>query len=102
MSGPNGHTANGTARVGAEERILAQAASLFSQFGYNGVSTREIAAAADVNEVTIYRHFPRKRDLYRAVLGRELQQVHVRGDLLTRLAGAENGRQALECTFELL
>lgn len=102
MNGPNGHPANGTARVGAEERILAQAASLFSQFGYNGVSTREIAAAADVNEVTIYRHFPRKRDLYRAVLGRELQQVHVRGDLLTRLAGAENGRQALECTFELL
>src|SRR5579871_1036033 len=58
----------GSARGGTEERILGTAASLFSQFGYNGVSTREIAASAEVNEVTIYRHFPRKRDLYLAVL----------------------------------
>ncbi|HVC47844.1 MAG TPA: TetR/AcrR family transcriptional regulator [Terracidiphilus sp.] len=98
----NGATTNGSARGGTEVRILTMAASLFAQFGYNGVSTREIAAAAEVNEVTIYRHFPRKRDLYLAVLSTELQRVHLQGDLLTRLAGAESGRQALTCTFELL
>ncbi len=49
-------------------------------FGYNGVSTRDIAAGAGVNEVTIYRHYPRKRDLYVAVLDAELQQVKLRGD----------------------
>ena len=37
---------------------------MFANFGYNGVSTRDIANGAGVNEVTIYRHFPRKRDLY--------------------------------------
>src|ERR1700757_743693 len=93
---------SGPARGGTEERILNTAASLFSQFGYNGVSTREIASSAEVNEVTIYRHFPRKRDLYLAVLSAELQRVHLKGEMLTRLAEASNGRTALACTFELI
>jgi AcrR family transcriptional regulator len=92
----------GSARGGTEERILTTAAALFAQFGYNGVSTREIAASAEVNEVTIYRHYPRKRDLYLAVLSAELQRVHLKGELLTRLAEASNGRIALACTFELI
>lgn len=91
-----------TTRGGAEERILATAAALFAQFGYNGVSTREIAASAEVNEVTIYRHFPRKRDLYLAVLSRELKRVHLRGDLMSQLAEARTGREALARTFELI
>jgi AcrR family transcriptional regulator len=82
--------------------MLSTAASLFAKFGYNGVSTREIASAAEVSEVTIYRHYPRKRDLYVAVLGAELQRVQLRGELLTRLAEAPNGRAALASTFELI
>ena len=72
---------------GAEARILASAAGMFANFGYNGVSTRDIATSAGVNEVTIYRHYPRKRDLYVAVLDAELQEVKLRGDLLARIAG---------------
>jgi AcrR family transcriptional regulator len=86
----------------AEARILAGAARMFAGFGYNGVSTRDIAASAGVNEVTIYRHFPRKRDLYVAVLDAELQQVKLRGDLLTGVAEAPDARTALSRTFELL
>ena len=52
------------AKNSAEPQILNAASRLFASFGYNGVSTRDIATAAGVNEVTIYRHFPRKRDLY--------------------------------------
>jgi AcrR family transcriptional regulator len=92
----------GSPRGSAEERILTTAASLFAQSGYNGVSTREIASVADVNEVTIYRHFPRKRDLYIAVLGTELQRVRLGGEPLKQLAEAPNGRAALACTFELV
>jgi AcrR family transcriptional regulator len=92
----------GSTRGSTEERILTKAAALFAQFGYNGVSTREIATSAEVNEVTIYRRYPRKRDLYAAVLSAELQRVHLRGELLTRLAEADNGRTALACTFELI
>jgi AcrR family transcriptional regulator len=86
----------------AGERILSAATDLFAQFGYNGVSTRDIASAAQVNEVTIFRHYSRKYDLYVAVLESELQQVHLRGDLLARIAQASNGQMALAQTFELV
>lgn len=92
----------GSTRGGTEERILTTAAALFAQFGYNGVSTREIAGSAEVNEVTIYRHYPRKRDLYLAVLSAEVQRVHLRGELLTRLAEAQSGRAALAGAFDLI
>jgi len=89
-------------RGGAAERILISAADLFAKFGYNGVSTRDIASGAGVNEVTIYRHYPRKRDLYLAVLDAELQQVKLRGNLLAQIAEATSGRVALERAFELI
>jgi AcrR family transcriptional regulator len=86
----------------AEARILASAAGLFANFGYNGVSTRDIASQAGVNEVTIYRHYPHKRDLYVAVLDTELQQVKLRGDLLARVAEATDAKVVLDRTFELI
>jgi len=86
----------------AESRILASAARMFANYGYNGVSTRDIASKAGVNEVTIYRHYPRKRDLYVAVLDAELQQVKLRGDLLAAIAEACNGKSAVARTFELI
>jgi len=93
------HTPKGR---GAGERILATATELFARFGYNGVSTRDVASAAHVNEVTVYRHYPRKHDLYLAVLESELQQLRFRGDLLARIAEAADGRAALSCAFDLL
>jgi len=87
---------------GSQERILATAAGLFARNGYNGTSTREIASQAEVNEVTIYRYYRRKRDLYCAALEAELAKVQLRGDLLARVAEAKDGRAALERTFELI
>jgi len=87
---------------GAEARILASAAQMFASFGYNGVSTRDIASSAGVNEVTIYRHYPRKRDLYIAVLNAELQQVKLPGDVLARIAEAADARTAVTRTYELI
>jgi AcrR family transcriptional regulator len=86
----------------AEARILASAAGMFANSGYNGVSTRDIATGAGVNEVTIYRHYPRKRDLYVAVLDAELQQVKLRGDLLSRIAEAQDAKTAVTRTMELI
>lgn len=86
----------------ADERILAAAANLFALFGYNGVSTRDIAIGAGVNEVTIYRHYRRKRDLYCAVLESALKNVQLRGDLLADLAAATDERAAMNRAFELV
>ncbi len=86
----------------AGERILAAATSLFALHGYNGVSTRQIASGAQVNEVTIFRHYPRKRDLYLAVMKSGLRQFHLRGDLLAAIAEACDGQTALARTFDLV
>jgi AcrR family transcriptional regulator len=81
---------------------LTTAANLFARFGYSGVSTRDIAVTAEVNEVTIYRHFRRKRDLYCAVLEREFSKLQLSGDLLASLAEAQDGRTAIDRTFKLI
>ena len=44
----------------SEELILKAAVKLFSEHGYNGVSTKQIAASAGVNEVTVFRNFKSK------------------------------------------
>jgi AcrR family transcriptional regulator len=63
-------TPNGT-RMSAEERrlqILQVAVSLFSQRGFVGTTTKEIAQAAGVSEAMVFRHFATKQELYTAIL----------------------------------
>lgn len=42
------------------DRILKAAVSVFSEVGFRGATTRRIAQAADVSEVTLFRHFGSK------------------------------------------
>lgn len=51
-----------------ERKILVAATKLFSEYGYNGVSTKKIADVAGVNEVTIFRNFENKSNLLQAVI----------------------------------
>lgn len=55
---------------GADRRnsILEAACAVFSEHGYEGAKTQKIAATAGVSEALVYRHFPSKLALYRAVL----------------------------------
>lgn len=60
-----------SARMAGEERrlqILAVAVSLFSQKGFSGTTTKEIAQAAGVSEAMVFRHFATKQELYSAIL----------------------------------
>ena len=47
------------------ERILEAAVRVFGETGYRGATTRRIAQIADVNEVTLFRHFGSKEELLR-------------------------------------
>ena len=58
-------------------QILTSATKLFAASGFLGVSTREIAREADVNEVTLFRHYTRKHDLYQACVTRALAQASI-------------------------
>ena len=53
------------------EQIIDVAIRLFSEKGFRGTTTKEIALAAGVNEAIIFRHFSTKRDLYSAILDRK-------------------------------
>lgn len=50
------------------QQIIDVAIRLFSQKGFRGTTTKEIALAAGVNEAIIFRHFATKRDLYSAII----------------------------------
>lgn len=49
-------------------QILDVAAGLFSQRGFAGTTTRQIAAAVGSSETVLFRHFPTKESLYAAIL----------------------------------
>lgn len=60
-----------TGRMSGDERrlqILKVAMRLFSEKGFSGTTTKEIAAGAGVSEAIIFRHFANKDELYSAIL----------------------------------
>jgi AcrR family transcriptional regulator len=61
----------GTSRMSGDERrnqILQVAINLFSQRGFSGTTTKEIARAAGVSEAMVFRHYATKHELYHAIL----------------------------------
>jgi AcrR family transcriptional regulator len=59
-----------TRREQTMRRILDGAAAAFAKGGYAATSMEEIAAAAGVSKLLLYRDFAGKRELYQAVLDR--------------------------------
>lgn len=53
--------------LNTSDQILAAAMELFSEKGYAAVTTKEIAAKAQVSEVTLFRYFETKKALYQKV-----------------------------------
>lgn len=53
-------------------RILIAAAALFARKGFHGTSTREIAAAVDVRQPSLFHHFASKQAILAELLDRDL------------------------------
>ncbi|WP_415937080.1 TetR/AcrR family transcriptional regulator [Streptomyces sp. 039-1] len=67
----------------SRERIVAAATALFADHGYDGTSTRRIAAEAGLNMATVAYHVGGKPDLYREVMLRaHLAEQRVLADAL--------------------
>jgi TetR/AcrR family transcriptional regulator len=64
-------------------QIIDAATQLFSRFGFSGTTTREIARAARINVALIFRFFPRKDDLYAAIIDKK--DVALVGQFLRRI-----------------
>jgi AcrR family transcriptional regulator len=78
-------------RMSGDERrsqILRVAIKLFSQYGFRGTTTKEIARAAGVSEAMVFRHFATKDELYHAILdhkaceGRAIKPLEAIGEAL--------------------
>jgi AcrR family transcriptional regulator len=54
-------------------QIALTAADLFAKKGFNGVTTKEIAEKAKVNEALIFRHFPNKDALYSEIINQKVK-----------------------------
>ncbi|MBA3468474.1 MAG: TetR/AcrR family transcriptional regulator [Herpetosiphonaceae bacterium] len=59
------------ARGISDTHILDAALDVIAQHGYTGATTRQIAAAAGINEVTLFRRFRNKQTLLKAVVEQE-------------------------------
>ncbi|MBA3713545.1 MAG: TetR/AcrR family transcriptional regulator [Pyrinomonadaceae bacterium] len=70
VAGINGGVSSGGRMAGEARRrqIVNVALRLFSEHGFRGVTTKEIAQAAGVSEAIIFRHFATKEELYSAII----------------------------------
>src|SRR6266850_880822 len=75
--------------AGEERRLqlVLVAMRLFSQRGFRGTTTKEIAAAAGVSEAMVFRHFATKEELYSAILDHKAC-LHDETDPLLKVAQA--------------
>jgi AcrR family transcriptional regulator len=65
---PATSTARGRAKAERRATLLSEAARLFAQRGFDGVSIEDLGAAAGVSGPALYRHFPSKQAVLAAVL----------------------------------
>lgn len=63
--------------MNVKDQLLEAAAQVYAESGYHGATTRRIASAAGVNEITLFRHFGTKDVLLREALVR----CHAEGEL---------------------
>jgi AcrR family transcriptional regulator len=94
----NLHTPNNRRerRIAARQsQILDAAERVFAARGYHGATTREIAAAADVSEGTLYNYFASKRDIFVGLL-------HSRTDELIQAIAAVQADSVEDALVQLL
>jgi AcrR family transcriptional regulator len=73
------------------DQLIAVATRLFSERGFAGTTTRQIAQAADMNEALIFRYFPHKEELYVAILEAKARRAGTEAWVAELRAAAEAG-----------
>ena len=79
-------------RLAAKERyaqIVKVAMRLFSQKGFKGTTTREIAQQAGISEAIIFKHFAKKEELFSAIIDTQCNDSEGQSFLIKRLEGKE-------------
>ena len=87
-------------RAETKQRIQRQAIRLFAEQGYDATTVNEVAAAAGVAAMTVYRNFPTKEDLvlyddFDQVAAATITELPATGSLADRIA------RTMLATFDL-
>jgi len=89
---------NNNGLTSTKDKIMKTAAKMFSERGYDKVTTREIAKAIGINSASIYHHFSSKKEILKSLYGYYSEQIRKsRPDLnyLLRLAETEPPHEVL-------
>jgi TetR/AcrR family transcriptional regulator, mexJK operon transcriptional repressor len=84
-----------------EQEVLDVATAYFLKHGYQGASINAMARSSGISKESIYRYFSSKKQLFEAVIGRELVEYQ---DSLRRLQAAKSLdlREALIAVAEIV
>jgi TetR/AcrR family transcriptional regulator, cholesterol catabolism regulator len=85
---------SGPPRKPTGERLFDIAAALFCEKGYAATTTREIAAAARIQQASLYHHFAGKEDLLHQICVSSLEQLYA--DVQSALNAASNPLERIE------
>lgn len=77
------------------EEVLDIAAECFLANGYDGASINAMSRESGISKESIYRYFSSKKELFEAVIGRELNEYQRKLDRLDTILGAMDLREAL-------
>ncbi len=67
-------------RQRAREEILTAASTLFAQFGFEKTSMKQIADQAELSVGMLYNHFPGKKEIFRELLERYIEELITKSD----------------------
>lgn len=62
-------------KVNNKERIFIVSIDLFSQYGYDGVSVRQIASEVGIKESSIYNHYSNKQEILNSILDYYVEEM---------------------------
>lgn len=74
-------------KLSIEDKILKTSLELFSKYGYSGVTTKRIATESGVNEVTIFRKFNSKSNLFQEVIANFAAEGNIINKLKNDITG---------------
>ncbi|MFS0852157.1 TetR/AcrR family transcriptional regulator [Microbacterium sp. 179-I 3D4 NHS] len=94
-------TARDRAKAERSDALLHEAALLFSERGYNGVSLEDIGAAVGVSGPAVYRHFAGKQALLGAVLVKVSDDLVAGGTAVAETQESEEGRMLALIRFHV-
>ncbi|WP_157950061.1 TetR/AcrR family transcriptional regulator [Vallitalea okinawensis] len=68
-------------KLETRNRIMKIALKLFSEQGYYATTTKQIAQAAEISEITLFRHFGTKENLFQETTFNYVKDINIKNEI---------------------